>query len=562
MTYRDNEVYFTCNATGMSLVGGSYTIDSFFVTAGQDPNGKIANGKVFAMGTNRKFRFSVGRKKSASTANWFNAKVAALYTTFGHKAERLNFAFTGRLVLWFFDGTVYTFDDISFAQGNAVFSNNWWFGGTSCRNIGDNKVDCIGMDVSGKKCNFVFLRGGNGANEITITQIRKQYNNSGRYTGWMGQLEDDSLPLRDLTIPGTHDSGTKHASSAFGARCQNFDIEEQLKDGIRFLDIRLQNNRDMLDLCHGNILGIYTSSCYVSFGQVLVWCRDFLEANPGETILMSVKKEFGSDITDNFNNYLDGYKDLFLNTAMIPTLGMARGKIVLLKRFRFAKFGVDWFGDGGTWLDNDEFYITTAYGQQFRIFDKYKLSDTHEKWAQLEAILHDATRTADADNRKIFYTIFVSIAFSGIRTPYQYAWGGNGVNPAMNPSLIRFLESNPGTNKWGTVILDFYSDEGARNELVKMLIESNHGKVRNSEDMEEIIDYTVGCEYFVNLNPNLPDGLHHEIHRYDCKYLPALRNRHSLGFHLTFDSVIEEARKVVNADVDGCYHCCKEIHTK
>ena len=108
------------------------------------------------------------------------------------------------------------------------------------------------------------------------------------------------------------------------------------------------------------------------------------------------------------------------------------------------------------------------------------------------------------------------------------------------------------------MILDFYNNKGERNELVKMLIESNYGKIGNSEDNNDDNIY----EYFVNLNPNTRGGIHHEIHRSDCQYLPAYRNRRSLGFHLAFDTTIEIAKKAVNADVDGCYYCCNENHTR
>ena len=61
-----------------------------------------------------------------------------------------------------------------------------------------------------------------------------------------------------MSIPGTHDSGT---SSLFGvtdkgaAHCQNFNIIQQLNDGIRFLDIRIGLD---LRLNHGGTLSNYT----------------------------------------------------------------------------------------------------------------------------------------------------------------------------------------------------------------------------------------------------------------------------------------------------------------
>ena len=66
MTYHDNEIKFTCGVPGKILSGGRYTISSFCVTKGQDPDGHIANGRVYTIptrGSNR-FIFNVGRKKS------------------------------------------------------------------------------------------------------------------------------------------------------------------------------------------------------------------------------------------------------------------------------------------------------------------------------------------------------------------------------------------------------------------------------------------------------------------------------------------------------------------
>lgn len=54
-------------------------------------------------------------------------------TTFDHTADKLNFAFVGELNLEVVteslpDGIVVSFDDVVFAQGSTLFSNNWWFG--------------------------------------------------------------------------------------------------------------------------------------------------------------------------------------------------------------------------------------------------------------------------------------------------------------------------------------------------------------------------------------------------------------------------------------------------
>ena len=62
---------------------------------------------------------------------------------------------------------------------------------------------------------------------------------------WMAQLNDDAT-LKSLTIPGTHDSGALHSIAEISSKCQSLAIKDQLKIGVRFLDIRLQLVGDKL----------------------------------------------------------------------------------------------------------------------------------------------------------------------------------------------------------------------------------------------------------------------------------------------------------------------------
>jgi hypothetical protein len=53
-------------------------------------------------------------------------------------------------------------------------------------------------------------------------------------------LEDDVL-IRDLSIPGTHDSAAKRGFTRFErSETQAWNIEEQLSNGVRFLDLRVR----------------------------------------------------------------------------------------------------------------------------------------------------------------------------------------------------------------------------------------------------------------------------------------------------------------------------------
>ena len=60
-----------------------------------------------------------------------------------------------------------------------------------------------------------------------------------RTSSWMGDLGDQiaSKPLKDLAIPGSHDSGT-YDMVQVGCAAQGVDVYEQLRAGARYLDLR------------------------------------------------------------------------------------------------------------------------------------------------------------------------------------------------------------------------------------------------------------------------------------------------------------------------------------
>ncbi|WP_031073404.1 phosphatidylinositol-specific phospholipase C [Streptomyces sp. NRRL S-118] len=144
---------------------------------------------------------------------------------------------------------------------------------------------------------------------------------------WMAAFSGDT-PLRTLTIPGTHDSGARYGGP--WVACQNTTIAQQLDSGIRFLDVRCRVTGDAFAIHHG---AYYQN---LMFGDVLIACRDFLAAHPSETVLMRVKQEYSEDSDATFRRifdlYLDakGWRPLFRIGDGLPSLGEARGRVVLL----------------------------------------------------------------------------------------------------------------------------------------------------------------------------------------------------------------------------------------
>ncbi|GAA1367792.1 phosphatidylinositol-specific phospholipase C [Streptomyces beijiangensis] len=144
---------------------------------------------------------------------------------------------------------------------------------------------------------------------------------------WMSS-HSDGTPLQTLTIPGTHDSGARFGG--LWVECQDLVVADQLGAGIRFLDVRCRITGDAFAIHHA---AFYQN---LMFGDVLVACRDFLAAHPTETVLMRVKQEYSEESDAAFRRvfdlYLDqkGWRSLFHIDSTLPSLGQARGKVVLL----------------------------------------------------------------------------------------------------------------------------------------------------------------------------------------------------------------------------------------
>jgi hypothetical protein len=68
------------------------------------------------------------------------------------------------------------------------------------------------------------------------------------FPDWIGQIPNDNLTLRDITMPSSHDAGVSHVHNANrnagwavgsgGYICQTYDIAGQLNCGARFFDVR------------------------------------------------------------------------------------------------------------------------------------------------------------------------------------------------------------------------------------------------------------------------------------------------------------------------------------
>lgn len=63
------------------------------------------------------------------------------------------------------------------------------------------------------------------------------------------------------------------------------------------------------------------------------------------------------------------------------------------------------------------------------------------------------------------------------------------------------------------------------------------------------------------VNKNAQDTGEHEVHTYNCEYLPDPVNRLHLGDFNTCQEAIIKAKEHYD-NVDGCYYCSRECHTR
>ncbi|WP_228720170.1 phosphatidylinositol-specific phospholipase C [Chryseobacterium panacisoli] len=297
------------------------------------------------------------------------------------------------------------------------------------------------------------------SNEPPLTSLAKTSNKASllpiAMNSWMSGLQDN-ISISKISIPGTHDSGARVDAPVVSgtAKTQDLSIAEQLNAGVRFLDIRCRHIDNAFTIHHG---AIYQN---LNFDDVLNACYTFLQNNPSETIIMSVKEEYdASNTTRTFEQTFDSYVqknpskwDLGSN---IPTLGAVRGKIKLLRRF---SSGTTKGINASPWADNTTFDINNS-GVQLKVQDYYKVTNNDDKWNGIFSLLNEAKNDT---NGKLFVNFT-----SGYKPGIFGIPSIPTVSNAINPKLKTFFQSNT-QGSFGIMPIDFVNAE-----LSELIVKTN-----------------------------------------------------------------------------------------
>ncbi|WP_241018432.1 phosphatidylinositol-specific phospholipase C [Paraburkholderia sp. Tr-20389] len=279
-------------------------------------------------------------------------------------------------------------------------------------------------------------------------------------TDWMSTLDSNAL-LSTLTLPGSHDTCAYTVDDRL-ARTQRASLDEQLHNGVRVLDIRCRHERDTFAIHHGGIaLGL-------AFDAVLETCSRFLDHHPGECIVMSVKDEWAPDacsrtFSQTFEWYVARYAGVRWHLGNeIPTVGAARGTIVLLRRFASARpLGIDLTA----WPDNATFELDEGPAR-FSIQDEFRVpvaASIDFKWRAIEAQLD----VASAGMRERWRINFCS--GTGMAAPPVVVACGDAHVRGIHARLAAKLAAS--RRPCGTVLLDFCDWQNW--ELVRALVACN-----------------------------------------------------------------------------------------
>ncbi|WP_165699634.1 phosphatidylinositol-specific phospholipase C domain-containing protein [Chimaeribacter californicus] len=199
-------------------------------------------------------------------------------------------------------------------------------------------------------------------------------------TRWMSDI-DDSTPLGRLSIPGTHDSGSRYGGAAIANQVMT--ISQQLNAGIRYLDIRVRHIDNHFAIHHGPVYQ------HLNFDDVLSQTAAFLAANPTEIVFMRIKEEHKpTDNTRTINETLDEYLQKYSKAFKFPrsitwnkplTLGEMRGKIVVIYD------GLSGNAQGynfGNIPKQDDYHMKTNWSQ-------------YSKWEKIKEFINAANTNGD-----------------------------------------------------------------------------------------------------------------------------------------------------------------------
>ncbi|HAQ51884.1 MAG TPA: hypothetical protein DCR12_03860 [Lachnospiraceae bacterium] len=277
------------------------------------------------------------------------------------------------------------------------------------------------------------------------------------YLDWMSEIPDKTK-ISAISIPGTHDSATEYCTLSYCTSCQDTSMYEQMRNGYRYLDVRLQINdkKDGFIFTHGGFKckeSFWPWADNITFTKLCENAYSFLEDNPSETVIFAVKLENSKDdvalAEKLIQDEIQEAPDKWYTRNAIPTLGEVRGKIVLASRYEdVLNLGDEQSGLHFYWTDQGEKEVVDMpyalsminSNESLWVQDRYKYS-IQDKYDAFKDGLLNCQASEDA-----FFINFLSLSGQGL-IPHPKG-NADSLNRMFNEEK---LQSN---TSYGIIVLD------------------------------------------------------------------------------------------------------------
>ena len=258
--------------------------------------------------------------------------------------------------------------------------------------------------------------------------------NNKKYADWLNNIEDSTL-LRDVSLPGSHDTMALYSIADLAGQCQTLSLKEQLNLGVRFLDIRLKEEKGSLKAIHGFV------DQKATFKDIEKIVTSFIKEHSKEFIIMSIKDEAKPNESNPafeqaLLHYLDNPIYLKDQTTLPTYVSEIRGKVLLLSRYRDSSIGIPAF-DG--WADSASF----ALPNDIYVQDTYKIQSKEQKQDEVVKCFNEAGHALKIN----FLSAYRTDGF-----PPSYAMSAaKDINPWINKEISKYHDR-------GIVLYDFISE--------------------------------------------------------------------------------------------------------
>lgn len=272
---------------------------------------------------------------------------------------------------------------------------------------------------------------------------------------WMKNVRG-SKKIFSLSIPGTHETCSRVGGPL--VQCQDWSIQEQLLNGVRYLDIRCRHINDCFMIHHDLVYQ------QLSFGTgVRDVCIDFLKSHPSEFIFMQIKEEYTATentrlFEETMQSYINSFEDYFYLTEKSPTLDEVRGKIVILRRFSSV---ISPLGNYLRFQDNAIFTsITTITARVQDCYNVPTLFDRAKKWENVNSLLLEALQNTDEDK------LFINFGSGTSAFCYPYS-----VADYITPLIGVYVHINQPDAFTGVIMFDYINSN--YDNLVYYIVKRN-----------------------------------------------------------------------------------------